>query len=276
VGSGGYLHHQDVPGPIAVGATGAGEDGPYLRRWPPAVPPELWPDLRSRSYLSLAVPPELGGRGVPFSSFLELMELFAQSHASVRMIVHVCNGIWRAMASSATPEQTERFVKPAVAGQLRVAFALTERAAGSGADLGSTVTRGGRHLLPERREALDHLLADQAKGPPAERKVVMTHHEHPNVTLAREGLEAMQRGDTGWMEQHLADDVVWHVGGNSKWAGAGVAAQLLGRWEPGDVAQLGGDGVAQHPGDSGCGHQQRHIVLGVPSAPACGGNLNLS
>ena len=22
------------------------------------------------------------------------------------------------------------------------------------------------------------------------------------------------------MDQHLADDVVWHVGGNSKWAGA--------------------------------------------------------
>jgi alkylation response protein AidB-like acyl-CoA dehydrogenase len=117
-----------------------------------AVPPELWPDLRSRSYLSLAAPPELGGRGVPFSSFLELMELFAQSHASVRMIVHVCNGIWRAMASSATPEQTERFVKPAVAGQLRVAFALTERAAGSGADLRSTVTREGDtyHLSGEK------------------------------------------------------------------------------------------------------------------------------
>jgi len=48
----------------------------------------------------------------------------------------------------------------------------------------------------------------------------MTHHEHPNVTLAREGFEAMQRGDTAWMDQHLADDVVWHVGGNSKWAGA--------------------------------------------------------
>jgi ketosteroid isomerase-like protein len=48
----------------------------------------------------------------------------------------------------------------------------------------------------------------------------MTHHEHPNVTLVREGFEALQRGDTAWMDQHLADDVVWHVGGNSKWAGA--------------------------------------------------------
>src|SRR5215212_3850297 len=50
--------------------------------------------------------------------------------------------------------------------------------------------------------------------------VAMTHHEHPNVTVVREGFEALQRGDTAWMDEHLADDVVWHVGGNSKWAGA--------------------------------------------------------
>ena len=48
----------------------------------------------------------------------------------------------------------------------------------------------------------------------------MTHHEHPNVSIVKEGFEALQRGDTAWMDQHLADDVVWHVGGNSKWAGA--------------------------------------------------------
>ena len=48
----------------------------------------------------------------------------------------------------------------------------------------------------------------------------MTHHEHPNVALVREGFAAFERGDFAWMDQHLADDVVWHVGGNSKWAGA--------------------------------------------------------
>ena len=47
----------------------------------------------------------------------------------------------------------------------------------------------------------------------------MAHHEHPNVTLAREGFEAFDRGDMAWMDEHMADDVVWHVGGNSKWAG---------------------------------------------------------
>jgi ketosteroid isomerase-like protein len=48
----------------------------------------------------------------------------------------------------------------------------------------------------------------------------MPHQEHPNVTLVREGFEAFQKGDMSWMDQHMADDVIWHVGGNSKWAGA--------------------------------------------------------
>ena len=48
----------------------------------------------------------------------------------------------------------------------------------------------------------------------------MTSHEHPNVALARQGFEAFQRGDMAWMDDHMADDVIWHVGGNSKWAGS--------------------------------------------------------
>jgi uncharacterized protein len=47
----------------------------------------------------------------------------------------------------------------------------------------------------------------------------MGGQEHPNVQLARESFEAMRRGDSQWMSDHLADDVVWHVGGNSKAAG---------------------------------------------------------
>jgi uncharacterized protein len=44
-------------------------------------------------------------------------------------------------------------------------------------------------------------------------------NEHPNVALVRESFDAMRRGDTQWMSDHLADDVVWHVGGNSRAAG---------------------------------------------------------
>lgn len=108
-----------------------------------AVPPELWRDLRERGYLSLAAPEDYGGRGIPFSRYLELVELVSMSHASVRMIVHVCNGIWRAIDAFATTEQRKAFVLPQVAGDIRIAFTLTEPTAGTGADLRSSVVREG-------------------------------------------------------------------------------------------------------------------------------------
>src|SRR5262245_14260702 len=46
----------------------------------------------------------------------------------------------------------------------------------------------------------------------------MTVHEHPDVQLVRDGLAAFARGDMSWMDEHLSDDIVWHVGGNSRWA----------------------------------------------------------
>src|SRR5947208_12084431 len=48
----------------------------------------------------------------------------------------------------------------------------------------------------------------------------MPQGEHPNAALVKEGFEAFQKGDTAWMDRHMSDDIVWHIGGNSKWAGA--------------------------------------------------------
>jgi ketosteroid isomerase-like protein len=47
----------------------------------------------------------------------------------------------------------------------------------------------------------------------------MSQQEHPNATLVRQGFEALERGDMNWLQEHLADDVVWHVGGKSVMAG---------------------------------------------------------
>jgi alkylation response protein AidB-like acyl-CoA dehydrogenase len=107
------------------------------------VPPRLFDDLRDRGYLRLAAPEEYGGRGLSFPSYLQLLEIFSMSHASLRMIVHVCNGIWRAIDQYATDEQRKRFVLPQVSGDIRVAFTLTERSAGTGADIRSHVQRQG-------------------------------------------------------------------------------------------------------------------------------------
>jgi ketosteroid isomerase-like protein len=43
--------------------------------------------------------------------------------------------------------------------------------------------------------------------------------EHPNVELVRQGFQAFESGDMQWLDQHLADDVVWHVGGRSQMSG---------------------------------------------------------
>jgi alkylation response protein AidB-like acyl-CoA dehydrogenase len=107
------------------------------------VPMELWDELRERGYLRLAAPVEYGGRGMLLTSYLELLELFSMSHASLRMIVHVCNGVWRPLDSHATQEQRERFVIPQVTGEIKVAFTLTEPTAGTGADLRCSVVREG-------------------------------------------------------------------------------------------------------------------------------------
>lgn len=111
------------------------------------VPPELFGELRERGYLNLAAPSELGGRGIPFGRYLELMELFSRSHASIRMLVHVINGTWRAMAPYASAEQLERFVIPSVRGEKLIAFTLTEATAGTGADIRTTVRRVGDTYL---------------------------------------------------------------------------------------------------------------------------------
>lgn len=122
---------------------GPGEDYATEIERSRAVPPKLWDDLRERGYLRLAAPESYGGKGLPFSQYLELLELFSMSHASLRMIVHVCNGIWRSLDQFATPEQRDAFVLPQVAGDIRVAFTLTEPTAGTGADLRSSVERDG-------------------------------------------------------------------------------------------------------------------------------------
>jgi len=98
----------------------------------------------------------------------------------------------------------------------------------------------------------------------------MTQHEHPNVTLVREGFEAFQKGDTGWMDEHLADDVVWHVGGNSKWSGAyqGKAAVL--EYFARQAQAIGGTPSTElHDIVGNDGHV---VALGTASATAANGS----
>ncbi|HEX7324939.1 MAG TPA: acyl-CoA dehydrogenase family protein [Rhodanobacteraceae bacterium] len=107
------------------------------------VPEELWSELRDLGFLSLAAPVSLGGRGLSFVQWMGLMEVFSRAHASIRMIVHVVNGTWRAMNPFASDAQRDAFIRPSIAGKLKVAFTLTEPDNGTGADITSHVRREG-------------------------------------------------------------------------------------------------------------------------------------
>ncbi len=132
-----------LKGEIAAYVANEGEEWTRRIEAERVVPPELRAELRDRGYLSLAGPSEYGGQGIPFSRYLELLELFAMSHASLRMIVHVANGVWRSVDQFATEEQRREYVMPAVTGELTIAFTLTEPTAGTGADLRCEVEREG-------------------------------------------------------------------------------------------------------------------------------------
>jgi uncharacterized protein len=98
----------------------------------------------------------------------------------------------------------------------------------------------------------------------------MTQQEHPNITLVREGFEAFQKGDTAWMDQHLADDVVWHVGGGNKWSGAYQGkANVLEFFARQAQAMAGSPSVDIH---DILGNDNHVVVLGTASASAPDGS----
>ncbi len=129
---------------VTAWVTGPGEAwGERIEASDEPVPEALWTELRELGYLSLAAPVALGGRGLSFVQWMGLMEVFSRAHASIRMIVHVVNGTWRAMNPFANEDQRNRFVRASIAGDIKVAFTLTEPDNGTGADITSTVRREG-------------------------------------------------------------------------------------------------------------------------------------
>ncbi|MGH7995515.1 MAG: acyl-CoA dehydrogenase family protein [Opitutaceae bacterium] len=109
--------------------------------------PDVWADLRRRGFLRLAAPAAYGGHGLTLSQYLPLLEAFSQLHGSIRMVVHVVNGIWRPIDLLADDERRRRFVIPVVKGEVTAAFSLTEPVAGTGADIKTSARRDGDDYL---------------------------------------------------------------------------------------------------------------------------------
>ncbi len=104
---------------------------------------DLWRPLAGRGLLALTLPREYGGHGLPLMDYFPILEEVAQSHGSVRMIVHVQNGLWRLVHGYGSPEQKRRILGRWASGEAKLAFALTEPDTGTGADIGTTARRDG-------------------------------------------------------------------------------------------------------------------------------------
>ncbi len=96
----------------------------------------------------------------------------------------------------------------------------------------------------------------------------MGFEEHPNVALIRQGLEAMVRGDMAWMNEHTADDIVWHVGGNNKMTGEYRGKEKLGEMFAG-LQETMGDGGEIH---DVVGNAEHVVTMGTASLKAPDGD----
>ena len=239
------------------------------------VPMELWGELRDRGYLKLAAPLEYGGRGIPFTRYLPLIELFAMSHASLRMIVHVCNGVWRPVDSHATEEQRERFVLPLVAGDIKVAFTLTEPTAGTGADLRASVVREGdtyylsgeKHLITFGTIADYLLLFARVEGTRgAEGTVALMVPPHGEGVTANEMPETM--GVRGTDHGHLIfDRAPVSVANRLGEEGDGLGVALSGFLAPSRISvAMTCVGLAQRALDLALEYAKQRETFGKPIA----------
>lgn len=90
----------------------------------------------------LTLPAEHGGFGLGASEYLPYLETAAMGPGAGRMLVHVTNGLWRPLARFGSGAQ-RALLRPAGTGETCLAFALTERGAGTGRDLRSRAVRSG-------------------------------------------------------------------------------------------------------------------------------------
>ncbi|MGH3446248.1 MAG: acyl-CoA dehydrogenase family protein, partial [Nocardioidaceae bacterium] len=106
------------------------------------VPDHLVARLATLGLTRLTIPTESGGCGLSTPDYQPYLELAAQGPGWVRMLTHVGNGFWRPVAQFGSPAQ-QAMVPQMAQGETFLAFALTERAGGTGRDLHSRAVRDG-------------------------------------------------------------------------------------------------------------------------------------
>jgi butyryl-CoA dehydrogenase/short/branched chain acyl-CoA dehydrogenase len=96
-----------------------------------SFPFELLPKLAQFGYLGGTLSEADGGMGLDYVTWAMLMEEAGYHWLSLRTLCNITNGSINRLATHGSPDQKERFLKPALRGELKVCTGLTEPDTGS-------------------------------------------------------------------------------------------------------------------------------------------------
>jgi acyl-CoA dehydrogenase len=128
------------------------EVAPHLQGWEDAgeVPRSLHQAAAKQGLLGLAFPVEVGGEGGDLLDEVAMAEAFFEAGASSGLMAALFTGgiALPHIAANGTPEQVDRFVRPALAGDAIGSLAVTEPGGGSDvAGIRTTARRDGDHYV---------------------------------------------------------------------------------------------------------------------------------
>jgi acyl-CoA dehydrogenase len=115
-------------------------------------PAELWRDLCKAGYVGAGVPEHLGGGGSPFEAVVAVGEELAAAGMPLLSFImtELCLPV---LARHALPETAAQLVPPIIAGDRRLAFAITEPEAGTNSfAMRTTAVRSGTEYLVSGRK----------------------------------------------------------------------------------------------------------------------------
>src|SRR5699024_9410962 len=94
-------------------------------------PFDIFPELAKFGYFGGWLPEELGGLGIPRSTWAMMIEELGYWWPSLRTMVNISNGPIYRLAKHGTPEQKQKYLKSLLSGHARVFNAFTEPDTGS-------------------------------------------------------------------------------------------------------------------------------------------------
>lgn len=111
------------------------------------VPRELWPRFNEHGFFGLTIPREYGGVGLSHEQYVYFEKEWAKLQGGIRVILHVHNLGADIVSECGRKEQKEELLPRIATGELSVAFALTERNAGTGRDIKTEAKKKGNKYI---------------------------------------------------------------------------------------------------------------------------------